>query len=98
MSENKNITSEKVVSDIYEYIKCVDAKVEQNDKTLKFLTSQQSEQMKELIQAKTENLRRFFEEAIKTQTEIVRNAYECVISDLKNSYLEELKKQRSRQS
>ena len=89
MSENKNITSEKVVSDIYEYIKCVDAKVEQNDKTLKFLTSQQSEQMKELIQAKTENLRRFFEEAIKTQTEIVRNAYESVISDLKNSYLEE---------
>lgn len=91
MSEKKNISNDKVVSDIYEYIKCVDAKVENNDKTLKFIVSQQSEQMKELIQSKSDNLRRFFEEAIRMQTEIVRNTYEDIISELKNAYEKSLK-------
>lgn len=82
---------DKVVSDIYDYIKCVDEKVVQNDKTVKFISSQQAEQMKELIAAKTDNLRRFFEEAIRLQTEVVRNTYESMISELKLSYTEDLK-------
>ena len=77
--------------DIYEYIRVVDDKVTQNEKTLKFITAQQSEQMKELIGSKTENLRRFFEEAIRMQTEIVRNAYEEIITELKNTYENDLK-------
>ena len=82
---------DKVVSDIYNYIKCVDEKVVQSDKTVKFISSQQSEQMKELIAAKTDNLRRFFEEAIRLQTEVVRNTYETMISELKLTYMEDLK-------
>ena len=53
MAEDKlkelNDRVDKVVSDIYNYIKCVDEKVVQSDKTVKFMSSQQSEQMKELI-------------------------------------------------
>ena len=95
MAEDKlkelNDRVDKVVSDIYNYIKCVDEKVVQSDKTVKFISSQQSEQMKELIAAKTDNLRRFFEEAIKLQTEVVRNTYETMISELKLTYMEDLK-------
>ncbi len=95
MAEDKlkelNDRVDKVVSDIYNYIKCVDEKVVQSDKTVKFISSQQSEQMKELIAAKTDNLRRFFEEAIRLQTEVVRNTYETMISELKLTYMEDLK-------
>lgn len=95
MAEDKlkelNDRVDKVVSDIYNYIKCVDEKVVQSDKTVKFISSQQSEQMKELIAAKTDNLRRFFEEAIRLQTEVVRNTYETMISELKSTYMEDLK-------
>ena len=95
MAEDKlkdlNDKVDKVVSDIYNYIKCVDEKVVQSDKTVKFISSQQSEQMKELIAAKTDNLRRFFEEAIRLQTEVVRNTYETMISELKLTYMEDLK-------
>lgn len=95
MAEDKlkdlNDKVDKVVSDIYNYIKCVDEKVVQSDKTVKFISSQQSEQMKELIAAKTDNLRRFFEEAIRLQTEVVRNTYEAMISELKLTYMEDLK-------
>lgn len=95
MAEDKlkelNDRVDKVVSDIYNYIKCVDEKVVQSDKTVKFISSQQSEQMKELIAAKTDNLRRFFEEAIRLQTEVVRNTYETMISELKLTYMENLK-------
>lgn len=95
MAEDKlkelNDRVDKVVSDIYNYIKCVDEKVVQSDKTIKFISSQQSEQMKELIAAKTDNLRRFFEEAIRLQTEVVRNTYETMISELKLTYMEDLK-------
>ncbi|MCR5261371.1 MAG: hypothetical protein K6C94_05980 [Candidatus Gastranaerophilales bacterium] len=91
MKKNENIDN-NTVSDIYEYIKCVDEKVMQNDKTLKFMSSMQSEQMKELIQSKTDNLKKFFEDAIRLQTEVVRNAYEEVIENLKASYEEEIKK------
>ena len=72
MAEKKN----NEYNEIYEYIKQVDEKVDNNDKTLKFITAQQSEQMKELIGTRADSLRRFFEETIKTQTEVVRNAYE----------------------
>lgn len=95
MAEDKlkdlNDKVDKVVSDIYNYIKSVDEKVVQSDKTVKFISSQQSEQMKELIAAKTDNLRRFFEEAIRLQTEVVRNTYETMISELKLTYMEDLK-------
>lgn len=95
MAEDKlkelNDRVDKVVSDIYNYIKCVDEKVVQSDKTVKFISFQQSEQMKELIAAKTDNLRRFFEEAIRLQTEVVRNTYETMISELKLTYMEDLK-------
>lgn len=95
MAEDKlkelNDRVDKVVSDIYNYIKCVDEKVVQSDKTVKFISSQQSEQMKELIAAKTDNLRKFFEEAIRLQTEVVRNTYETMISELKLTYMEDLK-------
>lgn len=95
MAEDKlkelNDRVDKVVSDIYNYIKYVDEKVVQSDKTVKFISSQQSEQMKELIAAKTDNLRRFFEEAIRLQTEVVRNTYETMISELKLTYMEDLK-------
>ena len=95
MAEDKlkelNDRVDKVVSGIYNYIKCVDEKVVQSDKTVKFISSQQSEQMKELIAVKTDNLRRFFEEAIRLQTEVVRNTYETMISELKLTYMEDLK-------
>ncbi len=91
--ENKNINEklDKAVSDIYNYIKYVEEKSNQNDKTLKFVTSLQTEQMKELIETKRNELRKFFEEAIRLQTEIVRNTYEDIISELKFSYQEEIK-------
>lgn len=82
---------DKAVSDIYEYIKVVDEKAEQNDKTLKFVTNLQTEQMKELIQTKSNDLRRFFEDAIRLQTEVVRNTYEGIITDLKSTYEQDLK-------
>ncbi len=87
MAEKKN----NEYNEIYEYIKQVDEKVDNNDKTLKFITAQQSEQMKELIGTRADSLRRFFEETIKTQTEVVRNAYEEIISDLKQTYEKDLK-------
>ncbi|MGN0013857.1 MAG: hypothetical protein ACI37T_00390 [Candidatus Gastranaerophilaceae bacterium] len=82
---------DNAVSDIYSYIKIVDEKAEQNDKTLKFVTNLQTEQMKELIQTKSNDLRRFFEDAIRLQTEVVRNTYEGIISDLKSTYEQDLK-------
>lgn len=88
---DKNNIDNNVVSDIYEYIKCVDEKVMQNDKTLKFMSSLQSEQMKELIQSKTDNLKKFFEDAIRLQTEVVRNAYEEIIENIKSNYEQEIK-------
>lgn len=87
MADKKNNNN----NEIYEYIKVVDEKVTQNEKTLKFIMSQQSEQMKELIGSKTDNLRKFFEESIRMQMEIVRNAYEEIISELKNTYEKDLK-------
>lgn len=87
MTEKKN----NEYNEIYDYIKQVDEKVENNDKTLKFIVAQQSEQMKELIGTRTDSIRRFFEETIKTQTEVVRNAYEEIISDLKLTYEKDLK-------
>ena len=87
MTENKN----NEYNEIYEYIRQVDEKVEHNDKTLKFITAQHAEQMKELIGTRADGVRRFFEEAIKTQTEVVRNAYEEIISELKQTYEKDLK-------
>ena len=90
MADKKNNNNNNN-NEIYEYIKVVDEKVTQNEKTLKFIMSQQSEQMKELIGSKTDNLRKFFEESIRMQMEIVRNAYEEIISELKNTYEKDLK-------
>ena len=90
MTNNENL-NDKTVSDIFEYIKCVDEKVMQNDKAIKFVSSLQSEQMKELIHSKSDNLQKFFEEAIKLQTEVVRNAYEEIILTLKNRFEQEIK-------
>ncbi|MBQ2645617.1 hypothetical protein IJG14_08625, partial [bacterium] len=88
MAEKKKKDSD---SNIYEYIKSVDEKVMNNDKIMKFMSSMQSEQMKELIQSKTDNLKRFFEEAIRLQTEVIRNSYEEIIDNLKKNYEQEIK-------
>lgn len=88
---SKGNNENKESKEIYEYIKHVDDKVNNNEEILKFITAKHSEQMKELIGAKTDGLRRFFEEAIKTQTEIVRNAYEEIITELKAAYEKNIK-------
>lgn len=87
MAEEKN----NEYKELYEYLRQVDEKVDHNDSTLKFITAQHAEQVKELMNMKSDGLRRFFEEAIKAQTEVVRNAYEEIISDLKLAYEKDLK-------
>lgn len=92
MQDSNNFSdSNNNINEVYEYVKLVDEKCIQNDKTMKFLVSQQTEQMKELIQSKSDNLSRFFEEAIRLQTETVRGTYESIISELKSNFEYELK-------
>ena len=89
--KEKSKTDAENLEEIYNYIKYVDEKAIQSDKTMKFLVAQQSEQMKELIQSKSNNLSRFFEEAIRLQIETIRNTYESIIAELKNNFELELK-------
>ena len=76
---------------LFNYIKQVEEKIEQNDKGLQFLTEQQTERMKELIRTKSDNLKSFFEEAIRLQLELIRNNYEVIISEQKEYYENEVK-------
>lgn len=72
-------------------IKNVEGKIVSLEHNSRLEIHEQKEFLNRLIQTKTDNLRSFFEEAIKTQLDIVKKTYESLSNQQKSLYESELK-------